>query len=82
MVGFRVRVKGPHLLFQGICRSSNHVLFEKRHVSTNARPQNSVGDIKHRKTHKTKAFFVIQKVLTFDSHRYTPLQRYLNYGDK
>ena len=31
------------------------------------------GDIKHRKTHKSKAFFVIQKILTFDSHQYTPL---------
>ena len=47
--------------------------FEKHHVSTNARPQNSVGDIKHRKTHKSKAFFVIQKILSFDSHQYTPL---------
>ena len=73
LVGLWVRVKGPHLLFQVTCRSSDHVLFEKRHVSTNARPQNSAGDIKHRKTHKSKAFFVIQKILTFDSNWYIPL---------
>ena len=48
------------------------MLFEKRHLSTNAWPQNSDGDIKHRKIHKSKSFFVIQKILTFDSHRYTP----------
>ena len=65
--------KGPHLLFQATCLSSGQVLFEKRHVSINARPQNSAGDIKNRKTHKSKDFFVIQKMLTFDSHRYTPL---------
>ena len=31
--------------------------FRESHVSTNARLQNSVGDIKHEKTHKSKAFF-------------------------
>ena len=73
LVGLWVRVKGPHLLFQVTCRSSDHVLSEKRHISTNARPHNSAGDIKHRKTHKSKTFFAIQKMLTFDSHRYAPL---------
>ena len=51
------------MLFQVTCRSSEHVLFEKRQVSTNARPQNSAGDIKHKKIHKSKAFFVIQKIV-------------------
>ena len=55
-------VKEPHLLFQANCRSSDRVLFEKRHVSTNAGLQNTVGDIKHKKTYKSKAFFVIQKI--------------------
>ena len=54
-----------HLLFQITCRSSDHVLFEKRHVSTNARPQDSAAYIKHRKTHKSKACFIIQKYLNF-----------------
>ena len=73
LVGLWVRVKGPHQLFQVIRRSSHHVFFEKRHVSNNARPQNPTRDIKHRKNRKPKAFFVIQKILTFDSHRYTQL---------
>ena len=73
LAGLWVRVKRPHLLFQVTWRSSDHVLFEKCHASTNARPQNSAGDINHRKTHKSKAFFVIQKILTFDSHQYAPL---------
>ena len=75
LVGLWVRVKNLliHLLFQVTCRSSDHVHFEKRHVSTNGRPYNSAGDIKHKKTHKSKAFFVIQNISTFDSHRYTPL---------
>ena len=62
LVGFRVT-----------CQSSNHLLFENRPVSPNARQQNSSGDIKHRKSHKSKVFFVIQKILIFNSHRYTPL---------
>ena len=65
LVGLYVRVKGPHLLFQVTCRSSDHVFFEKRNVSTNGRPQKLAGDIKHRNTHKSKAFFVTQKILTF-----------------
>ena len=36
-VGLWVRVKGPHLLFQVTGRSSDHLPFEKRHVSPNAR---------------------------------------------
>ena len=73
LVGLWVRVKGPHLLFQVTCRSSDHVLFEKRHVSTNAMPQNSAGEVNYRKIRKSQTFFVIQKILTFDSNRYTPL---------
>ena len=34
---------------------------------------NSAGDINHRKTHKSKSFSVIQKILKFDSHGYAPL---------
>ena len=37
-------MKGPHLHFQLICRSRDYVFFEKRHVSTDAMPQNSAGD--------------------------------------
>ena len=59
LVRLWVRVKGPHLFFQVTCRSNDHVLFEECHASTTARPQNSAGDIKHRKTHKSKPFFVI-----------------------
>ena len=55
-------MKGSHLPFQVNCRSSDKVLFEKRHVSTKAMPKNSAGDIKHRKTHKPKDFFVIQEI--------------------
>ena len=56
LVGLWVQMKGPHLLFQVTCPSSDHVLFEERHVSSNSKPQNSAGDIKQRKTHKSKAF--------------------------
>ena len=66
-------MKRLHLLFQVICQSHDQVLFEKRNVSTNTTPQNSDGDTKHRKTHKSKAFSVPEKLLTFDSNRYTPL---------
>ena len=62
LVGLWVRAKEPYLLSQVNWRSSDHVLFEKRQVSTKAKPQNSAGDIKHRITHKSKAFFVIQKI--------------------
>ena len=73
LVVFWIKMKGPHLLFQVTGQSSDHMFCEKRLVSTNAGPQNSAGDINHRKTHKSKAFFVVQKILTFDSHPYTPL---------
>ena len=53
--------------------SSDDSLFKKLHVSTNAKPQNSAGDSKHRKTHKSKAYFIIQIILTFDSNQYTPI---------
>ena len=66
-----VRLKKPHLLFQVTFRSiDDHALFEKYHAFTNARSQNSAGDIKHRKIHKLKSFFVIQKILTFHSHHF------------
>ena len=61
LAGLWVRVKGSHLLFQVTCRSSDHVLFEKRHVSTNARSQNSAGDIKQRKKCQIKSFFCYLK---------------------
>ena len=54
-------MKGTHLVFQVTCQSRNHVLFEKRLASTDARPQNSAGDIKHRKTHKLKAFLLFKR---------------------
>ena len=74
-----VRVKEPDLLFQVNCRSSDRVLFEKRHVSTNVGFQNSDGDIKHRKNYKSKAVFVIQNILTFDSYRCTLRYQYTSY---
>ena len=58
--------EGSHLLFQVTCRSRDHVPLEKHHAFTSTRPQNSAGDTKHRITHKSKAFYVIQKILTFD----------------
>ena len=70
LVGLWVRVKGTHLLFQLTCRSSDHVNFEKCHVSTKARPWNSAGDIKHI---TNQSFLCIQKISTFDSHQYTSL---------
>ena len=42
-------------------QSSDCMLFEKRHVSTNPGLQNSAGVIKHRKTYKSKAFFCYSK---------------------
>ena len=42
LVGLWVRLKGPHLVFQVTRGLSDHVIFEKRHVSTNAKPQNSI----------------------------------------
>ena len=62
----------PHLLLQVTYHSRDHVLFEKCHI-TNARPQKSAGDTKHKKSLKSKALFIIQKILTFD---------YLIYIDK
>ena len=64
LVGLWVRVKGPHRHFQVTCRSRDHVLFEKRHESTNARPQNSAGNIKYRKTLITIAFFLFKIYLS------------------
>ena len=82
LVELSVRAKGPQVLFQVTCRSSDHVLFEKRHVSTNAKPQNSAGDIKHRKTHKTKAFLLFKRywhLIHIDIHYF---KRYLNCVSK
>ena len=52
LVGLWVRVKGPHPFVEVTFRSSDHVLFEKRHVSTNARPENSAGDMKQKNPQK------------------------------
>ena len=73
LVGLWVRVKRPHLLFQVTYRSSDHVHFEKHHLSTNASHWTQLEMSNYRKTHKSKAFFVIQKISKFDSYRYTPL---------
>ena len=56
-----VRVKESQLLTEVTCRSSDHLLFEKRHVSTNARPQNSAGDIKYRKLTNQKLFLLLKR---------------------
>ena len=40
-------------------------------ITQGHRTQLEISNIK--KTRKAKAFFVIEKILTFDSHRYTPL---------
>ena len=66
----RVRVKKPHFLFQVTCQC-DHMLFEKRHVFTDARPQNSAEYIKHRKNHKSKAFLLIKRYLNhIDIHHF------------
>ena len=49
LVGFWVRVMVSHLLFQVACQLRDHVLSEKGHISTDARPHKSVGDTKHKK---------------------------------
>ena len=56
-----VRVKGPHLLFQVTCQSSDYVLIKKCHVSTKARPQNSAGDVKHRKVTNQKLLSLFKR---------------------
>ena len=53
--------KGAPPALSGNLRSSDHMLFEKRHVSANTRPQNSAGDIKDKKTHKSKAFLLFKR---------------------
>ena len=57
LVGLWVKVKRSHLLFQVTIRPSDYVLFEKRHVSTNVKPQTQLDISKNRKSHKFKAFF-------------------------
>ena len=53
LVRLWVIVKGQQVLLQVPCRSSGHVLFEKRHVSTNSRPQRYQLEIANIiKTHK------------------------------
>ena len=74
LVGLWVTLKGPNLFFQVTCRSGDHVLFEKRNVSTNARPQNSGGDIKHRKTHKSKSFCYSKDIEIWYTSIYTTLK--------
>ena len=74
LVGLWVWMKGPHLLFQVTCPTSDHVLFERRHVSTNSKPQNSAGDIKQRKTHNLKAFN-IRFILIYSTLRISKLCR-------
>ena len=61
LVGLWDRVKGHHLFFQVTCRSSDHVLFEKHHVSTNSRPQNSAGDMEKWKNPQIKSLFCYSK---------------------
>ena len=57
LVGLWVRVKRPHLLFQVTCRSSDHAIFEKSHVSANARPQIQLDISNIEKLTNQKLFF-------------------------
>ena len=69
LVGLWVRVKRLHLLFQVPCLSSiKYVMYP---LTQGHRNQLDVS--KHRKNYKSKAFFVVQKVFRFDSHRYAPV---------
>ena len=72
-VGLWVRLKEPHLLFQVNCRSSDCALLEKvmYPLTQGYRTQLEISNIK--KLINQKLFFVIQKILSFDSYRYTPL---------
>ena len=63
LVELWVRKKGPHLLFQITCRSSDQVLFEKRHVSTNARPQVSQLEISNIEKFTNQKLFLYSKVI-------------------
>ena len=77
LVGIWVRVKRPHLFFQVNCRSNDHIIYEKRLVSTDARPQNSAGDINHRKTHKSKAFLLFKRyyhLIHINMHHFKDIQ--------
>ena len=61
LVGLWVRAKEPHLLFEVNCRSSDRVLFEKWHVSTNAELQKWAGDIKIEKLTNQKLFLLFKR---------------------
>ena len=74
LVGLWLRVKWSQLLFQVTCRSSDHVLFEKRHVSTKARLQDSSEDIKHRKATNQKLFCYSKDINTWFASTYTSLK--------
>ena len=39
------------------CRSLDHMSFDQGHISISTRPENSVGNTKHRKTYKSKTLF-------------------------
>ena len=73
LVGLWVRVKRPRLLFQVTCRSSDHMLLRNVIYPLTQGHQTQLNVSKPRKTHKSKAFFVIQKIFKFDWHRYAPL---------
>ena len=66
-------LKVSHLLIQVTCQSLDHVIFEKLHVSTNGRSQNSAGDIKHRETRKSKVFLYHSKNINIWFISITPL---------
>ena len=57
--------KGPYLHFQLTCRTRDHVLFEKTHEFTDARPQNSAGDTKHRYLTNQKLFLLFKRILSW-----------------
>ena len=79
LVGLWVRVKEPHLLFpvnfnQVIACFLRNVMYP---LTQGYRTQLELSNIE--KLTNQKLFFVIQKILTFDSYLYTSRYRYTSY---
>ena len=58
------------------CRLLDHMSFDQRYISTSTRPENSVGNTKHRKTYKSKTFFDYLKILIFDLYQYASIKNF------
>ena len=58
---------GSQKLLQGL---------DQRYISTSTRPDNSVGNTKHRKTYKSKTFFDYLKILIFDLYQHASIKNF------